>query len=188
MRRFCGIAKSARDLHLFWRDQFSYDVALKNFDCNNYLCPDMAHFLWPLNVHGNGSKTMFLMRQDQERGAVPDWVQKEQSRFIDWRDLIPIAHRQMPRMIKGLDIAGDLARIGVPSLDLWAAHSWMLMRRMTRIFADYELVVTSRLHAHIFACLMKRRSLIIDNCYGKNSRYFNLWTRETGLGELADNK
>jgi pyruvyl transferase EpsO len=46
------------------------------------------------------------------------------------------------------------------------------------------LVVTDRLHGHILAMLMDMPTLVLDNSYGKNSRYAAVWTARSRLVTL----
>lgn len=43
---------------------------------------------------------------------------------------------------------------------------------MRHIFEGYDEVVTSRMHAIIFAALFKNKIRFIDNSYGKLGRYY----------------
>jgi len=46
-------------------------------------------------------------------------------------------------------------------------------------------VVTDRLHGHILSFVMSVRSTVLDNCYGKNSRYATAWTADSELVTLG---
>ena len=72
-----------------------------------------------------------------------------------------------------------------PALTLWVWGMRRLLPAMSAIFRSYDRVVTSRLHAHIFACLVGTPSILIDNSYGKNRTYFDAWTGALGLAEFA---
>ena len=185
---FAALAGKHRDLHLFWRDQVSYRTAQRHFDCHNYLCPDMAHHLWPLpesqpNIKGKGD--LFLIRRDKEAGHIPQWALAHRDAFVDWRELMPGHYRLLRRPVRLLDEAGGLTGMRSPALTLWVWGMRRLLPAMSEIFRSYDRVITSRLHAHIFACLVGTPSILIDNSYGKNRTYFDAWTGALGLAEFA---
>ncbi len=52
------------------------------------------------------------------------------------------------------------------------------------IFLDNDKVITTRLHGHIFSCLLEIPNVVCDNSYGKNSSYAKLWTQNLNFVEL----
>ena len=67
---------------------------------------------------------------------------------------------------------------------LWIAYSERLVEDAARLFARHDLIVTDRLHGHILACLLNRKNIVLDNSYGKNSRYVTAWTQGSELVTL----
>jgi pyruvyl transferase EpsO len=49
-----------------------------------------------------------------------------------------------------------------------------------------DVVVTDRLHAHIFAIMLGLPHVVLDNSYGKTRSTFETWTHASGLGHWAD--
>lgn len=188
LKRFAEIAARHTDLHLFWRDHLSFDTAQRYFDCHNYLCPDMAHYLWPVVGYrpiAASRRDLFLIRRDKERGAVPGWVLEHRDEFVDWRELTPAHYRLIRRPVRFLDVAGGVTGMRSPALKCWLWGMRRLLPVMSGTFRRYDRIVTSRLHAHIFACLVGSRSVLIDNFYGKNRTYFDAWTGGLGIAEFA---
>jgi pyruvyl transferase EpsO len=187
LHEFAQVAAEHKDLHLLWRDRDSYDLAQQHFECNNYLVPDMAHFLWPLTIGGELEKPsgdLFLIRRDEEAGPIPAWIAARESEFVDWRDLIPFPHRQIRRLLTISDVIGGAAGLDARTLEAWSAFCFRLLPRLAQIFGRHERIITSRLHGHIFACLLARHSVLLDNSYGKNTRYFRTWTHNLSIADL----
>lgn len=51
--------------------------------------------------------------------------------------------------------------------DMWYCRTLDIIKRMQYIFLKYDLIITSRLHGHIFSCLLELPNYICDNSYGK---------------------
>ena len=188
LKEFARIAGAHKDLHLFWRDRVSYETARRNFDCHNYLCPDMAHYLWPVApppIAERKGGDLFLIRRDKEGAAIPEWVLTHQHEFVDWRDLVPAPYKLAYRLGRAIDRLGGATRMRLPTLTVWTRLMRRLMAQMSGTFCSYDRIVTSRLHAHIFACLLGSKTVLIDNSYGKNRTYFDAWTRKLGNVEFA---
>ena len=186
MRRHC-------DLHIFTRDEISYRLARDNgFSKNIYLSPDMAHQLWPRyameNVPVSQGKTLFLIRTDLEKSAVPTALVDEQANFVDWSNLLkPIDPVIIKFFTLSLRLNGYLGNV-LPLRRMWFSYANMLVRRAIALYQPHEKVCTSRLHGHILACLMAKPSRLLDNSYGKNSAYFRAWTQRIGACQLESTK
>jgi pyruvyl transferase EpsO len=190
--RFAAIAAAHSDLHLFWRDHVSFEAAQRHFDCHNYLSPDMAHFLWPVELAGSfrlaRKQDLLLIRRDRERSGLPPWVLAQRDEFVDWRELIPPGYRLTEKAIRALDRVGGVFRTRVPTFELWSRAMRRLLVHMAGTFCGCDRIVTSRLHAHILACLVGAKSLLIDNSYGKNRSYFEAWTSGLGIAEFIEDE
>ena len=44
-------------------------------------------------------------------------------------------------------------------------------------FSRYSFVISTRLHGHILASIMMIDNKVIDNSYGKNSAFVEMWTK-----------
>ena len=72
--------------------------------------------------------------------------------------------------------------------DMWYHHSMDVITRCQNIFLNYDNIITSRLHGHIFACLLGIPNEVCDNSYGKNSGYYNQWTKDISFAKLYEHK
>ena len=177
------------DIHFVLRDRVSYDLASKYFSHNHlYLFPDMAHYLWPLAGGGEQKttrgRTLVQLRRDAEASQQSEELRNETTTSFDWDDLFSAPDRVL---YKALRTAARLDKGVGNSLPLWGvwqsvARGWA--ERAVSLFRQHDTIVTSRLHGHILACLLSIPHELIDNSYGKNSRYFETWTKPSGLATL----
>jgi pyruvyl transferase EpsO len=184
--RFAKVAAGHPDLHLFWRDRTSYEVACARFPASNYLAPDMAHALWPKYRRPpatDDAPSLSLLRNDKETAGIPPDV-KTAGRRLDWWDLHSGRWKTALRFCSGMVRRLGGTPLVLPVFDLWAAVGRSEANRLAGIFGRHREIVTSRLHGHIFACLTARRSRLFDNSYGKCSAYFDAWTGSLGIATL----
>ena len=80
-----------------------------------------------------------------------------------------------------------LSKLGLARwLEPTLARYWEKMARemaqdAVNLFSKHDFIVTDRLHGHILAMLMNLENKVIDNSYGKNFSYINLWTKKSSL-------
>jgi exopolysaccharide biosynthesis predicted pyruvyltransferase EpsI len=46
------------------------------------------------------------------------------------------------------------------------------------LVSQYKFVISTRLHGHILCLLLGIPSIIVDNSYGKNKRFYDTWLNE----------
>lgn len=176
------------DLTLLVRDEISYEELIGTFSESVCLMPDMAHQLWEddyLPPRSMSQRTLHLMRQDIE--VVGDQeMRSEQGRSADWSDLISLPRKKAFNLIsRALRAEGRLAR-QFGTVDVWYWFCDGLVNEMRRIFERHDTVVTSRMHAVIFAALLKKDVRFIDNSYGKLGRYYEKWLKDVdGVAPLV---
>ncbi len=189
------ILNAHRDLHLFFRDTESLDIARSRFEARTIdLAPDMAYFLQDdLGAIRSGDggarryKTVYLLRKDIEASGQTIEPDPERSWTGDWDDALG-GYVPFIRAIRRVN--GRLGKHMPAGLfeRAWRATAWRLALRSAGLFRDAERVVTSRLHGHILANLMGVPNMLIDNSYGKNRKYFETWHKNMNLGELYERK
>ena len=180
-------------LHLLWRDRESLDAAQKHFNARHSLCPDMAFVLERLVSEKIPEYSMvWLSRTDKESGGnhapsnlegilVTDWIEEPESELVRLK-----AYLSTEIVQQGFDRDGSLA-------EYMEVCDRLARERMTRgaeILRSGRMVMTDRLHAHIFSLLLDIPHIILDNSYGKLSRFHRLWTSECriclALGNASD--
>lgn len=171
------------DIVMFARDEKTHEI-FKQFSEKAYLMPDMAHELYrtlPKSKKQEG--TLYFLRNDIEKTPLPSRLQQEiqnQDR-VDWSDLLTKSDARTAYAVTKLIQVNSKLKSHILDeviFKVWEAHSKALVSKMSEKFSSYEKIVTSRLHGHILSCLMDIPSVIIDNSYGKNSAYYNLWTKD----------
>lgn len=177
--------RSHPDLHLCLRDTVSFEVA-RQFTDKVYLLPDMAHQLYPLvSPFATPARgTLVICRSDDERIAQSTLKDVVATLQTDWPEFVGTREYTIARFRRVIDAMarrrmGRLAnRIISP---LWVRYSHGLMMDAARMFGCHEQVISDRLHGHILACVMGIRNIVLDNNYGKNSRYAQTWTARSEL-------
>lgn len=184
--RSAALFRQHPDVHICVRDLVSYRIA-QAFSDHVYLMPDMAHQLYPLLSCSEASKgALLISRMDGEKSGAGN-TGINAAATTDWPLLVGDNERrieQFRRAMRGLHRLG----LGWPGnqllATLWAAYSRKLINDAVTLFSAHDHIVTDRLHGHILACLMNKPSIVLDNSYGKNSRYVGAWTADSAVVSL----
>ncbi|MDF2650548.1 MAG: exopolysaccharide biosynthesis protein [Paenibacillus sp.] len=168
-----------RHLYIFVRDKKSLS-RLVGFTSKKFVSPDMAHQLWPIQVKRSPlKKTLYLLRKDKEKNNA---LRLDNSQDImDWSTLLSEAEKSsIKKMISDHNNKSPAA-----------AQSWSLLKnnlieKAVSVYSQYDEITTSRLHGHILACLMNKKNTLLDNSYGKNSAYFQTWTKLISTARFKD--
>ena len=192
MRRLCA---THPDFTLIARERQSYDFARRAFEVPTLLAPDMAFGLGPLDRPAPPGRGVFwLLRSDAERVErtrplpgipVADWLSG------DAPDGMPARAQRLRQLNRRLvEHVRDRPRR--------AAHRWRALastfeplaaawvQRGVEVVASTRVLVTDRLHAHIFAILLGVPHVVLDNSYGKVRSTFETWTHASGLARWAE--
>jgi pyruvyl transferase EpsO len=174
------------NLHIFCRDSVSYDLSRQHFSKKSYLSPDMAHFLYPiLKTAPSEGKTLLLLRRDNEIGESQSQYNDGRNRTVDWDDIVSLSNYGMIRSFTALHLGAAKVGISPGFYSSWRLVQKKVIADVVREFSKYEYITASRLHAHILATLMDIPNTVIDNSYGKNSRYFSDWTSSLANARLS---
>lgn len=185
---------SHANLHIFVRDVRSYGLADK-MTSKVYLCPDMAHSLYgtdllKLRSGDSTGEELYIQRQDIESSDQQDYVCNSKS--VDWLDITKRMQSNVVWTLRVLKILRKLRLLNtqVDSLFIkfWRKSALKLIDESVRYYSKYDIIYTNRLHGHILAALMDKRSIVLDNSYGKNQSYVNAWTLPSPLVSLRGEK
>ncbi|MGR5094388.1 polysaccharide pyruvyl transferase family protein [Vibrio maritimus] len=176
------VFKSHPDLHLYVRDQHSFEEMKQSIpDGRLKKLPDMAFTMsqrWNKTLPDK-HKPLRMRRRDCETQSIED----QPVEAFDWEDLCTTRHQF------GYDFARRLARaenkLNCP-LGLswfWKKYSDHVVNIAVERFQSANVVDTDRLHGLILALLLGRDVVMRDNSYGKLSRFSREWL---GLESLEE--
>ncbi|MEO8576519.1 MAG: polysaccharide pyruvyl transferase family protein [Gemmatimonadales bacterium] len=169
--------ESHRNVILLWRDERSLELARREFNVPNELCPDMAFCLGTIDrSRAPARPIVWISRKDRERV----WDAPEDAPGLtDWPDDRATPLRRINYCLMG-------ATVRFPSTDVWRrllmrSYVPLARQRLGRgldMLSEGKLVITDRLHGHILAMLMQIPTILIDNSYGKLSSFYDTWMRD----------
>lgn len=177
------IFKNHKKLVMFARDESTYKI-FKDFTDKAYLMPDMAHELYgSLPKNKKNKNILYFLRKDVEINPIQSEINKKinGNDCFDWEDIITGKDKKILGLVHRLIKINRVLKLD--SLDnlifkIWYKHANSLVFKVSKIFSSYENIITSRLHGHILSCLIDVPSSVIDNSYGKNKAYYELWTKD----------
>lgn len=154
---------------LLVRDEESKQFAMTHFDCEVHLCPDMAFCIGPIAAQTPSLPVLAMLREDREKVAnregmdaldcpVEDWIQEPK---------LPV---RWAKALGALSALPSMDRVAMLRNKLDAAANQRLGRG-TRQLQRAQAIVTDRLHVHIISLLLGRPHAVLDNSYGKITRF-----------------
>ena len=156
-----GVAARAHgDVHIFIRDTDSRDRLRDQSMLESTLCPDGAYGLRLSPRRVSGSSTVWLLRQDKERGDIERIPES-----VDW-----IEHLSFRRCM-----AAAVPYVGRFSPALAAFTSGRFERASAALLSHARIIVTDRLHAGILSSLLGIPHVVLDNSYGKVHAFYRTW-------------
>ncbi|WP_370978062.1 polysaccharide pyruvyl transferase family protein [Agaribacterium sp. ZY112] len=180
-----------KDLHLLLRDKKSEKLA-EGFSENISLMPDMAHSLHPLieaceveDKEPSCSKILNMRRIDVEAKAGREIGIRKKG--FDWDSIVS----SWDQILYQLTHMAERFPWFIPNeklVKLWLRQSNSLVFRSIFYFNSFNLVYTDRMHGLILSYLLGKNIKLIDNSYGKNYSYYELWLKDSPLIELVGNE
>jgi len=183
-----ALARTARiigehgQLTLLVRDRNSYDLATREFPCQVILCPDMAFYLGALPRSSKlEDKTLLLLRTDKEKadiGSTAGIAGENDIVRADWI-IEPQATRRNARrrMILSSVLHAGLSRHRVRE-EHFRRLATSRVDRGLAMLSPHPYIVSDRLHVHILSTLLGARHCMLDNNYGKITRFIDTWSTQ----------
>jgi exopolysaccharide biosynthesis predicted pyruvyltransferase EpsI len=171
---------------LILRDQESFELAQREFDCPVRLAPDIAFALDPLRARRPRSQIAVQVRTDKESagpahsGGVEafDWLQ---ARPYEYVAACQGLHRVVSRAARRTD-SPPMRAVFLAVCDMFAAAN---LRRGVAMLSAGEHLVTDRLHGHILACLLGVDHVVVNDQYGKIEAMWHTWTSRFSCARFA---
>ncbi len=175
------------DFLLLTRDRESHVLGEQGLGLRTELCPDSALLLQGVLVRrAPVVDVLVLARTDKEakgdglRGFRLDGHSCE---VDDWLIEPKSMTRRTARLAKMLS-QGPLASLSVfqsIQTERFQALADMRIERGVRQLSRGRIVVTDRLHAHILCLMLGIPHVVVDNSYGKLTRFISCWTASSPL-------
>lgn len=166
------------DFTLLVRDRGSFALARDELQVPAVLCPDMAFGLGPLQRTGAPRQpNLWLLRQDHEAAVAEPVPGLDDERRDDWCEERGTILRALSYRLMGA--------VRRPALSAWFRPALMAvyprlarqrLRRGLRLLCSADLVITDRLHGHILALMLAIPHVVLDDRFGKVSRFRATWT------------
>jgi exopolysaccharide biosynthesis predicted pyruvyltransferase EpsI len=195
LRRTAQVVARHRSFVLLVRDQASYELASSHFDCTVRLCPDMAFCLGPMARPTSPIRSLvMLLRSDKEVASTAERVGVEvpaDALVTDWLQE-PDDTLRRARMRAGLGTIASLISLNPRQLSPMARRvrrydqlATLRIRRGVRLLSQGRQIISDRLHAHILGTLLGIPQIMLDNNYGKISRFMSTWQSDWVPVQLA---
>jgi exopolysaccharide biosynthesis predicted pyruvyltransferase EpsI len=169
---------------LLVRDKRSLDFARCHFECDAFLCPDMAFYLGPLERKSPIHDFFYLLRTDFERSVMGRAQHPGRSLEInDWLKEDRMAIRMSAAVSRLMDLGMNPDNARLMKYERLARTR---LQRGIDMLSSGRVVVTDRLHGHIMSTLLGIPHVALDNSYGKLQNFILAWTKDTEFLRTAD--
>lgn len=180
-----------KDFCLLVRDIESYKLGCSLHEGETLLCPDMALAL-DLSARREEPtvNVLGLLRTDKERVTEPSKNNYGRDFEIsDWLDepsyFERVILKRIDRVVKRYPRHRRMLSTAKPLL-----YNRLATQRLCRgcsLLSTGRVVITDRLHGHVLCTLLSIPHVVLDNSYGKISRFRQAWNTGEGLCVVADN-
>ncbi len=174
-----------KNLIICARDEYSYKLLKKYFNNEILLVPDMAFssVYNNINVNSKNDKKLLIKRFDRENKKELNYKEFTDFVITDWPSCEITISNQFWRGIEKLN--REFAKYFISKKNKDTTFGLGVKRDRNyyinlgvEFMSKYNLVVSTRLHGHILALHLGIPSIMIDNSYGKNSRFYNTWLKD----------
>jgi pyruvyl transferase EpsO len=200
LRRNADFTTNHADVTLIARSSVARELFSRNFGrkVRVELAPDLTFILGPQTRSLEPAYDIaWIARTDREQNDRTEAAARLSSqpaeklplpRFPDGVELGLVVKQRPPTVLltdwTSLVFENAEARLSYQALP-FDTRSEAYFRRALHILSLGRIVITDRLHGHIFCLLLGIPHVLLDNASGKNSQFYETWTREAGLCRLA---
>lgn len=160
------------DFTMYVRDPKSAEFVEQHMGITCRLAPDTAHQLWnepPLLPSTIGAGKLRFFRRDLE--APKEWAETG----TDWNNLRTTVDRPLQLAYRYAMALNRSEKLQPQLIAGWYRRRDALVERSAAFFMRHDSVITSRLHGAILGALVGIDVEVVDNSYGKLSRYCDHW-------------
>ena len=174
------------------RDSHSYTLLKEHFKNNTILMvPDMAFCMDIAKKPNKPNKNILLLkRNDRELSETISYKNLEKIEIIDWPTFNPSFKNSYYRVIEKLSKVFSKLALSKNRIDTTFGFcvkrdkNWQINSGI-QFISNYNYVASTRLHGHILSLLLNVSSVMIDNSYGKNSRFYDTWLKDIPQSSLV---
>lgn len=194
LERDSAIYGAHKNLTICARDTYSYELLKKHFKNEILLVPDMAFSSSYTNPNSRekATKKLLMKRIDRENKSNMNYNDLKEFETLDWPTCEISLKNYLWRGVEKLN--REFAKYFVSKNKIDTTFGLGVKRDRsyyikmgTSFMAQYSFVASTRLHGHILALHLGIPSVIIDNNYGKNSRFYDTWLKDIPSSTLAIN-
>jgi len=177
-----------KNLTICARDRKSYDIAVRHFDNETLLMPDMAFAIDPGKLSRwalpETRDCLYLKRNDKEF-TEPDASIPADADIADWPTMSSRTFQE--KLVSKIDKACGwfkdvpLLSGAAQAVDDCVYHQLyrkQMLSRGVKFISPYRKVYTTRLHGLVLAALLDKHTFFMDNSYGKVSALYETWLKD----------
>lgn len=186
-----NLINERKNFTLLVRDEDSERFAIELLHANTYLCPDSAFMLGAMRRSNPPCKDIvWLARTDKEALNKP--TEADDIEVVDWlgaprdpRHLVCYGSARLSKIFRSMGLGMPARLTDFIASSLFDTVASIHIRRGIRMISRGKIVVTDRLHAHILCLLLDIPHIVLDNNYGKLSRFHGTWANFLPLSTWA---
>lgn len=142
----CKVYNSHKDIHIFARENVSYQLMKKYFKkVNIYLTPDIVFSLGKESSQKERSGAVFCLRNDKEKHLTEEQLNLLKMGVIKHFDIVSFYDTHINKKKMGVE------------------EKERELQKLLDVFRSAELVITDRLHGMIFCYITNTPCLVIQN-------------------------
>lgn len=172
------------DLTICARDQYSFDYLKKHFNaCNIIMVPDMAFCSTYQKSKPATHDLLIMKRRDFEIGDSDEIELGSDYAVSDWTTFEATLNESIAKYYEKVN--NKLSKLFYKAIKQDSVFGLFPLRTERRyiqlgidLVSKYKFVISTRLHGHILCLLLGIPSIIVDNSYGKNKRFYDTWLKD----------
>lgn len=175
LKKSVSIFSKHKRLYILARDKESYRILKKHYPNKLSLAPDSAFLLAEkikeIRLPNKKNRVLYLERNDIETKSVFDVDKSIYKKYIYRKDW---TYRSLWGRLLGLILHNY--------------NSDKLFNKALVLCGNKKLIITTRLHGHIFVTLLRIPNILLKGSYHKIESFYKTWTCRDEISYLAENQ